>query len=287
VPERPELDHQRGLLEALLVGAQIEGVEVQDPVVVRHMVEGATSAALVGQRVRAVRRRAHVLLFDLDGPAACTLLAVHPMLAGRFSAQAPGSRRTRDCCVELQVAGVGLLRYRDDERMGKVYIAAAAQEAQIPGLAQVGVDVLGPDFTPAALAALCAKRRDQVKNLLLDKAALDALGNAYADEALFAAGLHPKRRCNSLSAAEVGALHAGIVGTLAGARDEVARRQPPLDAKLRDFLVVRNRKGAPCTRCGAPIRVCGVNGHDAFFCAVCQPDTAGTSRIPWTRPAAP
>lgn len=285
MPERPELDHQRGLLAAALTGAQITGVEVQDPVVVRHMVEGGAPAALIGQAVRGVRRRAHFLLFDLEGPAACTLLAINPMLAGRFSRAEPGERRPKDCCVELALGGLGLLRYRDDERMGKVYLARAEAEAQIPGLAVVGVDVLGPAFTVEALAALCRGRRDQVKNLLLDKTALDALGNAYADEALFAAGLHPKRRCASLSPAEVAALHAGIVSALTEAAAEVARRQPPLDAKLRDFLRVRNRKGAPCARCGAPVRVCGVNGHDAFFCAVCQPDTAGTSRVPWVRPA--
>jgi len=285
MPERPELDHQRGLLAAALIGDRIAAVDVQDPVVVRHMVEGGTAEVLSGQVVRGLRRRAHFLLLDLDGPGACTLLAINPMLAGRFSRATNGERRPKDCCVELRFEGFGLLRYRDDERMGKVYLARAEAEAQIPGLAVVGVDVLGPAFTPAALGALCRGRRDQVKNLLLDKAALDALGNAYADEALFAAGIHPKRRCASLTPAEVDALHAGIVSVLTEAAGEVARRQPPLDAKLRDFLRVRNRKGTPCARCGAPVRVCGVNGHDAFFCAVCQPDTAGTSRVPWVRPS--
>jgi formamidopyrimidine-DNA glycosylase len=67
------------------------------------------------------------------------------------------------------------------------------------------------------------------------------------------------------------------------ARDEIARREPPLDEKLRDFLKVRNRAGEPCPRCGETIRAAGVHGHDAFFCPICQPDVKGKGLVDWRK----
>jgi formamidopyrimidine-DNA glycosylase len=175
------------------------------------------------------------------------------------------------------------MRYRDDKQMGKVYVYAPADRDKVPGLEKIGVDVLGPEFTPERLRVLARGRREQVKVFLMDKATIDAFGNAYADEALWAARIHPKARVNELSADALLRLHGAMIAVLSEARDEVAARKPPLDAKVRDFLVVRNKKGAPCPRCGAPVRVLGVLGHDAFFCAVCQPDEKGRGLVDWRR----
>lgn len=286
MPERPELDYQRDQLNARVAGQQITGAEVREPLVLRRLLEATAEASLVGQRIEPVRRRAHFLLFDLSGPAPATLMAVHPMLAGRFWLGPPGERVTKDTALRLKLSGGEELRYRDDERMGKVYLCVRAQEPELPGLDRTGIDVLSAAFTPAKLQALAKGRREQLKTFLLDKRTLDALGNAYADEVLFAARLHPKRRVSELSKDELRALHAAIVGVLSDAAAAVRAAAPPLEAKLRDHLRVRNRKGAPCSACGEPVRVCGVNGHDAFFCGRCQVDPAGRGLIDWSRLAA-
>ncbi len=164
--------------------------------------------------------------------------------------------------------------------MGKVYVIDAAREADVPGLAVVGVDVLDARaFTRKRFRALARTRKDQVKVFLMDKAALDALGNAYADEVLFAAKLHPKTFVRSLDDEAIDALHDAIVTVLRDARDEVARQKPPLDEKVRSFLKVRNRHGEPCPRCGATIRKAGVHGHDAFYCPECQPDARKSALV--------
>jgi formamidopyrimidine-DNA glycosylase len=105
----------------------------------------------------------------------------------------------------------------------------------------------------------------------MDKRALASIGNAYADEILFAAGIHPKTFCNKLSPAEADALYAAIPSVLRHAIDEIARRDPPVDEKLRDFLSVRGRDGKPCPRCGTKIRAVRVGDGDACFCPKCQP----------------
>jgi formamidopyrimidine-DNA glycosylase len=157
--------------------------------------------------------------------------------------------------------------------MGKAYVIEAGRWDHVPGLAAIGVDVLDARaFTRAAFRALVKKRKDQVKVFLMDKSALDALGNAYADEVLWEARIHPKTFARSLDDEEIDRLHDAVASVLGAARDEVARRAPPLDEKVRDFLKVRNRHGAPCPRCATKIRKAGVHGHDAFYCPECQPD---------------
>ena len=284
MPERPELDYQRDILHREVVGRRIEGVVVANPVLLRRMVQQTAAEALTGQVITAVSRQSHFLVFKLgDGQLE---LLVHPMLAGGFSLLPSHARATKDTGLRLSLDDGRDLRYRDRKQMGKLYIARAADRSRVPGLAKIGVDVLSTDFTLAVFKALARKRRDQVKLFLLDKAALDAFGNAYADEALFAAGVHPKTRVRELDEAALTRLHSAMVRTLAESSAQVRRRAPPLDGKVRDFLQIRNRKGQPCPQCGSPIRVAGVRGHDAFFCAVCQPDHKGRTLVSWRRPPA-
>jgi formamidopyrimidine-DNA glycosylase len=282
MPERPELDYVVPILDRELSGRRITGVRVEDPVVLRMAVEGDVREILPGRTITAVSRRTHFVLLGLDG-APARELAVHPMLAGRFRLDPAGAKQAKRTAFVLELEDGRELRYRDDKQMGKVYLLDPANRAGVPKLEPVGIDVLGPAFTKAAFRALAKERRDQVKLFLLDKAALDSLGNAYADESLFAAGVHPKARVRDLSDAQLDRLHGAIVETLQGAIDEVVRRAPPIDEKVRDFLKVRNRKGEPCPACGSPIRVAGVRGHDAFFCGVCQPDGKGRGFIDWRK----
>lgn len=286
MPERPELDYIVPILARELDGARITEVRVEQPVVLRMTVLGDVRALLPGRTVRGVTRRAHFVMFGLDG-APPLELAVHPMLAGRFRVEPPGDRQHKTTAFVLGLVladgRIRELRYRDDKQMGKVYLLDPAERARVPRLGTIGVDVLGPGFSHAAFRALARKRRDQVKLFLLDKTQLDSLGNAYADEALFAAGVHPKARVRDLDDAALDRLHDAIVQVLTEASAEVARRAPPLDAKVRDFLKVRGRKGEPCVVCGERIRVAGVRGHDAFFCGVCQPDAKGRGFIDWRK----
>jgi formamidopyrimidine-DNA glycosylase len=174
------------------------------------------------------------------------------------------------------------LQYLDDKRMGKVYVARAADEAGIPIYGQLGADVLSPAFTRDAFAALIARRRDQVRPFLMDKRALASIGNAYADEILFAAGIHPKTFCNKLPPEEIDALHTAIGRVLGDAIAEIRRRDEPIEVKVRDFLKVRGRDGKPCVVCGTTIRAVRVGDGDACFCPHCQRETRKLF-VNWTR----
>ncbi|HUI25692.1 MAG TPA: zinc finger domain-containing protein, partial [Candidatus Kryptonia bacterium] len=154
----------------------------------------------------------------------------------------------------------------------------------VPGLATIGADVLDDRvFTRERFRALAKSRRDQVKVFLMDKTALDAMGNAYADEVLWEAGIHPKRMTRSLSDDELDRLHDAIVGVLRNATEVIGQRRPPLDEKLRDFLNVRGRAGRPCPRCATTIRTARVHADDAHFCPNCQPDGRRRPFVDWRR----
>ncbi|KYF72950.1 DNA-formamidopyrimidine glycosylase family protein [Sorangium cellulosum] len=285
MPERPDLEYVVPILARELAGATVVGVRADSPVVLRVLLPERVDALLPGAQIRRVARRAHAVIFELGGPRALELV-ISPMLAGRFSITLPGETRIpTDLAFSLVLADGRELRYRDEVQMGKVYVLARGDLDKIPGLGRVGLDVLDPlVFTPEAFRAAARCRRDLAKDFLMDKAALDAMGNAYADEVLFEAKIHPKAAVKGLSDEEIDNLHAAIVRVLGDATRTIAQRSPALDEKLRDFLKVRGRPGHPCPRCGDKLRRASVHGHDAIFCPTCQPEDRKSASLNLRRP---
>jgi formamidopyrimidine-DNA glycosylase len=277
MPERPDLEYFVPILHERLRGQRIVSVNVQKPIILRIAVKGDPAQLLGGQVFRSVERRAHFVVFDFEDPA--LQMVISPMLAGRFLFAE--KKLPRDVAMTWTLENGQTLVYRDDVQMGKVYILERDAWQVVPGLQKIGVDVLSDTFTPEALAALTKKRRDQVRVFLMDKTALDAFGNAYADEVLWEAQIHPKTMVNKLTADDLARLHRGIVTVMRHAVDTIQARKPALDEKLRDFLKVRNRHNEKCPRCEGTIRRAGVHGHDTFFCPVCQPETRKTGIVSW------
>jgi formamidopyrimidine-DNA glycosylase len=279
VAERPDLEYQLPILDRELKGARIDAVEVQKPIVLRLAIEGTPQGLLEGRTFQSVERRGHFALIALDGVE----LAIAPMLAGRFQLLAKKQKLPADAAVTFTLSDGRRLCYRDDVQMGKLYVIAPGAWAKVPGLEKIGVDVLSPAFTFVRFEQMLSKRRDQVRVFLMDKSALDSFGNAYADEVLWAAKIHPKTMCKKLEADERKALHGAIVEVTRTAIATLEERKPPLDEKLRDFVKVRHRHGEPCPRCGTKIRRAGVHGHDTFFCPRCQPETRKSGIVSWRK----
>jgi formamidopyrimidine-DNA glycosylase len=266
MPELPDLLYVLDVLRPALVGRTVAAERLVEPVVLRSVVKGDLSL-LVGRPLDAILRRAHFVVFrfgDID-------LAVNPMLAGRFKLAEPRSKLEGHAAFVLTFQPGPDLRYLDDKKMGKAYLLPAGEWKAIPGMEGGGLDVLGADFTLDRFRERLKGRRDQVRAFVMDKTALDSLGNAYADEVLFAAGIHPKTWCRSLSAEDAARLHAAIVDVMREATEEVRNRHEPIEVKVRDFLRIRRRE--ICPKCGAKVRKAGVRGMDSYFCPRCQPET--------------
>jgi len=274
MPELPDLLYVLKTLRERLLGREVTAERVREPVVLRFAVRGNLSL-LLGRSLREIFRKSHFLVLRFEGLD----LAVNPMLAGRFKLSAPGAKDEASLAFALRFGDVEL-RYLDDKSMGKAYLIASDDWKAVTGMQTGGIDVLSPAFTRERFASLLRHRRDQVRVFLLDKKALDSIGNAYADEVLFEAGIHPKTWCRSLGHDDAVRLHDAIVGVMSEAVAEVERRAGPIEVKVRDFLKVRLKQ--VCPRCGSKLRTAGVKGMDAYFCPRCQPATRA-GLVDWTR----
>jgi formamidopyrimidine-DNA glycosylase len=276
MPELPDLVHVEEVLREALVGKIISAARTGDPTVLRIMVREPFPALLVGRRLETIERRGQFMRFGLGGGL---VIVVNAMLVGRYkliAAGSDGSKKKKDpraLGLALSFADAPELQYVDDKRMGKVYLARAEDEKQIPVYGELGLDLMSPAFTRAAFGAAIAGRRDQTRAFLMDKRALASIGNAYADEILFAARIHPKTFCRKLQPPEVDALYEAIGRVFREAIAEIRRRNEPPEVKVRDFLKVRGRDGKPCLVCGTTIRAVRVGDGDACFCPSCQPET--------------
>jgi formamidopyrimidine-DNA glycosylase len=157
-------------------------------------------------------------------------------------------------------------------RIEEVSVKEPGRFGGIPGYDTQGVDVVSDAFTFEAFEGLIRGKRSQARVFLMDQTALSAIGNAYADEILFAAGIHPKTPCSNLSPEKTRKLCDSIHSVMAwGIAEEV---------KVRGHMRVRNRKDEPCPNCGATIRRAGVLGYGSIFCPVCQP-AKKAQKISW------
>jgi formamidopyrimidine-DNA glycosylase len=285
MPELPDLEYIVSILGRTLPGRRIAQVRVKNPIVLRLGVPGTLQDVCTGRRLGAGRRRGHFVVLEIGEAHE---LIVNPMLAGRFRLCDGKEKGEGSLCIALGLDGGQELRYLDDKQMGKVYLVPKGDRSLVPGFDAVGVEPLSPEFTVERLRGLVHARRDQARAFLLDKTAVAAIGNAYADEILWAAKLHPKVGCQGLGEDDIVRLHAAIRDVLSEAVKEIFRRAEPIEVKVRDFLRVRNRKGKACPACGTTIRVEGVRGYDTFYCPACQPNRPGArlgrrQLVDWTR----
>jgi len=237
---------------------------------------GGFVEALTGRSFTALDRRGPFLRFALEDKE----LIMHCMLAGRLQIAGIKDKPLPRTCFSLALDDDSRLSYGDEKKMGKVYLTASGAYEAIPGFREQGIDILSHEFTLEAFTRLIQDRRHQARVFLMDQAALSAIGNAYADEILFAAGIHPKTSCASLSPEDRQRLYDSIRQVMEWGIAEVEKAGQPVEVKVREHVRVRNRNGQPCPICGTTIRRVGVLGYDSFYCPRCQPATR-KQFIPW------
>jgi formamidopyrimidine-DNA glycosylase len=292
VPELPDLTVVAEALDAAVRGRPIALAEAPGPLAVRGT--PAELDALIGQTVKAIRRRGKFLIIDLDGDR----IVVNPMLTGRFQlASGPGVKWPTKTAFVLgfgpRPAGkriraprwtVGAdwlpaadaspgIRYRDPTQMGKVYLLPAGADRTVPGLGEdeIGPDVDDPGLTLEVWRERIRRHPGELKNLVRNQAFVAGIGNAYSDEVLHAAGLLPFRKRSSLAEEEVDGLYHALRSTVADAIEVLRDRVPPtFETQVRDFLAVHMKGGRPCPRCGTRITEVKAGGFVTSYCRGCQ-----------------
>jgi len=267
MPELPDLEVIAKFLQQQLTGVRIEEASVLKPIVVRNLIGGDLAAYLTGQSIESVSRRGKFLLFKLSSG---NWLVINPMLAGRLRYHASGAKVRGKAFIVLRLANGMSLRYSDAVTMGKVYLTSALDA--VPNFAAQGPEALDPQLTLGTFTTRLRRHRGEIKGILTNQSFVAGIGNAYADEILFRAGVYPFRKRPSLSEDEVRRVYEAMRSVLQEAI-EILRERVGADIHLeiRDFLQVHGRGGQPCPRCGTPISEIRARRRLTNFCRVCQP----------------
>ncbi len=270
MPELPEVETTRRGIQPYIQGRIIERVVVRQPRL-RWPVPAGLNTRLSGQRVGSVRRRAKYLLIGLDTGT----LILHLGMSGSLRVLGADTEPGPHDHIDLVFTDDNCLRLRDPRRFGAVLWTNRPPEAH-KLLRNLGPEPLGDDFTGEHLYRITRNRRLAVKSLLMDSGVVAGIGNIYANEALFRAGIHPQRASNLISLAR----YCKLVASARGVLQESIHQG---GTTLRDFrdqhgrpgyfalkLNVYGRAGEACPECQRPIRQRSIGQRSSFYGVHCQ-----------------
>jgi formamidopyrimidine-DNA glycosylase len=271
MPELPEVETVRKGLEMAICGRTIHEVRLRRKDL-RFPLPPRFAEALEGRKILAVERRAKYLLIRISGTL--TLLA-HLGMSGHFSFQTQPEKPAKHDHVLFFFKDGAALVYNDPRRFGCMDLLETGQEAAHPLLATIGPEPFSTEFNPVYLREQLLKRKAPVKLALLDQSLVAGVGNIYACEALFRAGIDP--RVPSAQAA------AAALKLVAAVREVLEEAIASGGSSLRDFIhtdgetgyfqhafAVYGREGKPCFTCALPVSRVVQGGRSTFWCEHCQ-----------------
>lgn len=275
MPELPEVEVTRQGIEPWLLDQQVTAFVVRNGALRWPVPEIAQQ--IVGQTIKAVRRRAKYLLIDTDAGTAI----VHLGMSGSLRIVTPRTEVQKHDHIDLVLASGRIMRFNDPRRFG-AWLWCQLPEAAHPLLAKLGPEPLSAAFNVAYLAEALQGKSKAIKLCLMDNAIVVGVGNIYANEALFAAGIHPQQAAGSVSKEALTLLVAEVKQILAQAIKQGG-------TTLKDFtnaegkpgyfaqtLQVYGRGGEACRQCGQLLTEIRLGQRATVFCHICQPIPAPT-----------
>ncbi|MFT3906432.1 MAG: bifunctional DNA-formamidopyrimidine glycosylase/DNA-(apurinic or apyrimidinic site) lyase [Steroidobacteraceae bacterium] len=270
MPELPEVETTRRGIEPHLTGRRILECRVHEPRL-RWPVDPQLPRLLAGVRIERVERRAKYLLLRL----ADSTLIVHLGMSGSLRVLTESTPRQTHDHIELQVEDGTLLRFNDPRRFG-CWLYTRADPLTHPLLARLAPEPLDASFDADYLRNICRGRKVTIKQLLMNGQLITGVGNIYASEALFHAGIRPTRMAGRLKSGEFAPLVRAIRQVLKQAirsggttlRDYVNPAGNP--GYFRQKLYVYERAGEPCRVCATPIRQLRQGQRSTYYCPTCQ-----------------
>lgn len=274
MPELPEVENTVRDLKPLLVGRRVLDVRILWPRLVQGKAPEAFAVELTGRQIVNTDRRGKYLLFPLDNGRTWV---VHLRMTGQLHVVPAQVEVERHVHAVLDLDNGQQLRYRDARKFGRFYLVDESESV----VGKLGPEPLSESFTPLELFNRLQGRRTAIKTLLLDQRVVAGLGNIYADEALFRAGLDPRRPASTLTQADCNRLHTAVRQTLATAIREGGsslggsaltnyRRPTGVQGSFQRRHQVYRLAGHPCPVCGTPIERIKLGQRSTHFCPHCQ-----------------
>ncbi len=271
MPELPEVETIKNELLPHIVEHRVDGVTLFWEGIVKEPSVEEFHSRLIGQRLTGLTRRGKYLLFRLTSTK---VLIIHLRMTGSLLVGQDSSEPPKYTRAIIHLDKDINIFFRDPRKFGVMRLVEDADSI----VGKLGPEPLEAGFTPQVLAQRLDKRTAPIKALLCDQPCIAGIGNMYADEALFAAGVHPLRRGGSLSSEEIERLHQTIQQVLWSA---IGNKGASVDTYLRpdgtpgtahfQFQVAHRLGGKLCPVCGTTIERITVRNRGTYFCPKCQP----------------
>jgi len=270
MPELPEVETTRRGIEPATLGRRIVAARVREPRL-RWPVAANLDELVAGQRVQSVGRRAKYLLLGLDRGT----LIVHLGMSGNLRVLPEGQPAMKHDHLDLVLDSGVCLRFNDPRRFGS-FVYTSDDPLAHPLLRRLAPEPLAGGFDGAYLTRVARGRRVAIKQFLMDGHVVVGVGNIYANESLFRAGIHPRRAAGRIAAARLERLAQAVRDVLQDAirvggttlRDYVNAAGTP--GYFRQKLYVYERAGEPCRVCRTPIRQLMQAQRSTYYCPRCQ-----------------
>jgi len=280
VPELPEVETIVRDLRPQLAGRRIESVQLtRDPAIRKRLVRYPNPTTFIhnlrGRTIRSVERRGKYLVMPLDHDG--ERLVVHLGMTGHLRVWEPEETPVKHTHFRALLDSGLELRYDDPRQFGRLLLGT--QDELVAGRAfpaRLGPEPIQGDLTEAEFDSIVKSRRRPIKSALLDQSFLAGVGNIYADEACFRAGIRPSRWTHRLTARERRALYSAIQEVL---ENGIAARGSSIINYVDAFgvrggnqekLLVYGRSGEPCVKCGTPLQGTRLAGRGTVYCRKCQ-----------------
>jgi formamidopyrimidine-DNA glycosylase len=270
MPELPEVETIVNGLRGPLIGRTFTGVRVGWENIVAMPAVPEFQRRIRGQQILGIRRRGKYLIFDLSGG---DRLLIHLKMTGQLTVRPDDAPADKYGHTVFDLDDGRQLRFLDTRKFGRVHLVADEDEV----VGSLGPEPLAEDFTLSEFSALIRQRKGALKPLLLNQQFIAGIGNIYADEALFVAGIHPQRKADTLTGDEIERLYQAVRQVLRQALadqgttfDGAYRKVDGGEGEHQENLRVFGRRGQPCPRCGGAIERIVVGGRGTHFCPCCQ-----------------
>ena len=271
MPEAPDLQVMREFLAPKITGRVVNEIREWRPLVVRNLAGKPLNEHASGRLIEDLGRKGKLLIISLSDEMS---IVVSPMLTGQLTLTDGNQRLLKSTILTMNLDDHQTIRYSDTKRMGQIYYVDSNHLNEITRVADQGPDVLDEPLDLQDFKTALKRYRGEVKGVLTRGQLIAGIGNAYADEVLWEAGIYPFRKVTRLSGEEVSQLHEATYRVPAEA---VKKLQQIFGAKHprkeRKFLSVHGKSGNPCPKCRTVISSVKSRQRDTNFCRSCQPGT--------------
>jgi formamidopyrimidine-DNA glycosylase len=275
MPELPEVEHVVRALRRVVLGRQVIATEIRLPKLIAPTSPSTFKRKVKGARITGVGRRGKFILIELDSGQ---VLAVHLRMTGKFLVLTPDDPLPPHSHAIFFLDDERRLVFRDQRQFGVMRLVAAARLGKTKGIIELAPEPFSDDFSVVYLREILGRSQRTLKNLLLDQTRVVGLGNIYAAEALFRAGVNPFKTAISLGSRRVERLHQAIRDVLRAAISGSSTRRINLEnpngfsygAIFENVWQVYEREGEPCFKCGSRIRRIVHGGRSTYWCPRCQ-----------------